>query len=74
MLVLKRGLDMDVMEKHLEVKETEKHRLDWGWESVFHHVSLSFKHLNYLQGKGEFSTSLPNLFPSFSLKDLTVQI
>lgn len=34
MSVLKRGLDMDVMGKHLEGKETEKHRLKWGWESV----------------------------------------
>lgn len=48
MSVLKRGLDMNVMEKHLEVKETEKHRLKEGWESMFCYVCLSFKHLNYL--------------------------
>lgn len=47
MSVLKRRLDMDLMEKHLEMKETEKRRLKWGWESVFCHVCLSLKHLNY---------------------------
>lgn len=68
MLVLKKGLDMDGMEKYLGAKETEKHRLNRGWESVFFHVCLSFKHLNYLQRENEFFIFIVNLFPFFLIK------
>jgi len=42
-----------------------EHRLRRGWESVFCHIHLSLKHLNYLRGKNEFSIAAANLFHFF---------
>lgn len=66
MSVLTRGLGMDLNSKEFGSEGScAEYRLKWGWESVFHHIHLSLKHLNYFGGKDEFSISTANLLLFF---------